>query len=87
MDLQLKDKTALVTGASVGIGRAIAEALAAEVSGSRCRPGAPTSCASWLTEIVAGGAAPVIIESDPRRGTPRAWRRRRATAWVRSTSS
>ena len=30
MDLQLKDKTALVTGASVGIGRGIALALAAE---------------------------------------------------------
>jgi len=30
MDLKLKDKTALVTGASVGIGRAIAMGLAAE---------------------------------------------------------
>jgi len=30
MDMQLKGKTALVTGASVGIGAAIAKALAAE---------------------------------------------------------
>lgn len=30
MDLQLNDKTALITGASMGIGHAIARGLAAE---------------------------------------------------------
>ena len=65
MDLQLTGKTALVTGASMGIGRAIAKGLAAEgvklCVAARRRP--------LLQELgrevaAAGGAAPVIVEVD-----------------------
>ncbi|HSI55539.1 MAG TPA: SDR family oxidoreductase [Ramlibacter sp.] len=65
MDLQLNDKTALVTGASVGIGRAIALSLAAEgvhlaVSARRVE-----KLEELSREIVAaGGKQPVVIESD-----------------------
>lgn len=65
MDLQLTGKTALVTGASVGIGRAIAKALAAEgvrvaVSARRVE-----KLEELAAEIVAaGGQKPVVIQSD-----------------------
>jgi 3-oxoacyl-[acyl-carrier protein] reductase len=65
MDLQLKGRTALVTGASVGIGRAIAKALAAEgvrvaVSARRLE-----KLEELAAEIVAGGGErPVVIASD-----------------------
>lgn len=65
MDLQLRGRTALVTGASVGIGRGIAKALAAEgvrvaVSARRVE-----KLQELSAEIVsAGGPEPVIIESD-----------------------
>jgi 3-oxoacyl-[acyl-carrier protein] reductase len=65
MDLKISDKTALVTGASVGIGRAIAKALAAEgvhvaVSARRIE-----KLEELSAEIVAaGGKKPVLIRSD-----------------------
>lgn len=65
MDLQLKDKTALVTGASTGIGRSIAIALAGEgvrVAISARRVELLNAVAG---EIVAlGGVRPLVIESD-----------------------
>ncbi|MEY4882281.1 MAG: 3-oxoacyl-[acyl-carrier-protein] reductase FabG [Pseudomonadota bacterium] len=65
MDLKLKDKTALVTGASTGIGRSIALALAGEgvrVAISARRVALLNGVAD---EIVAlGGVRPVVIESD-----------------------
>lgn len=65
MDLQLTGKTALVTGASVGIGRAIAKALAAEgvrVAVSARRMEKLEELAGEI--VAAGGAQPVLIHSD-----------------------
>lgn len=65
MELGLKDKTALVTGASMGIGRGIAEALARE--GVRLAIAARRT--PLLEEVAAGivsrgGVKPVIIVQD-----------------------
>jgi len=65
VDLQLEDKTALVTGASVGIGRAIAKGLALE--GARI---AVAARRGELLEILAqeieaqGGPRPALIIQD-----------------------
>ena len=65
MDLQLAGRTALVTGASAGIGRGIALGLAAE----GVRLAITARRVERLTElsaaiVAAGGHAPVVIEAD-----------------------
>jgi 3-oxoacyl-[acyl-carrier protein] reductase len=65
MDLQLREKTALVTGASMGIGRAIVKGLAAE--------GVHVAAVARRTELLetlsdeivaAGGERPALIHQD-----------------------
>jgi 3-oxoacyl-[acyl-carrier protein] reductase len=65
MDMQLQDKTALVTGASVGIGRGIARALAAEGVRLAITARRADKLKEVADEIVAaGGKPPVLIEQD-----------------------
>jgi 3-oxoacyl-[acyl-carrier protein] reductase len=65
MDLQLNDKTALVTGASMGIGRAIAKGLAAEGVKLAIAARRGNLLEALAEEIVgAGGAKPAMIEID-----------------------
>jgi 3-oxoacyl-[acyl-carrier protein] reductase len=65
MDLQLKDKTALVTGASMGIGRAIAKALAAEGVKIAIVARRRNLLEALADEIAgAGGAKPIVFETD-----------------------
>jgi 3-oxoacyl-[acyl-carrier protein] reductase len=65
MDLQLQGRSALVTGASVGIGRGIALALAAEGVRLALSARRREKLEELSAEITAaGGHAPVIIEQD-----------------------
>ena len=65
MDLQLQDKTALVTGASVGIGRGIARALAAEGVRVAITARRADKLREVAAEIVAaGGKEPLLLEQD-----------------------
>lgn len=65
MDMQLNGKTALVTGASVGIGRAIAKALAAEGVRVALAARRADALAQLADEISTSGAPkPLVITSD-----------------------
>lgn len=65
MDLQLQNKTALVTGASQGIGRAIAKGLAREGAKVAVVARRTDELKKLAAEIhTAGGSAPVILKAD-----------------------
>ena len=65
MDLQLDGKTALVTGASAGIGRGIALALAAEGVRLAVTARRRDKLDALAADVAAaGGVSPVIIEQD-----------------------
>jgi len=65
MDLQLRDRTAVVTGASMGIGRAIAKGLAAEGVRVAAVARRVEPMEAMADEVVAaGGVRPVLIRLD-----------------------
>ena len=65
MDMQLSDKTAVVTGASMGIGNAIARGLAAE-GVQLCVVARRRNLLEKLSQTIvsAGGKAPFLVELD-----------------------
>jgi 3-oxoacyl-[acyl-carrier protein] reductase len=65
MDLQLRDKTALVTGASMGIGRAIAKGLVMEGVRVAAVARRVELMEAMADEVVAaGGPRPVLVRQD-----------------------
>lgn len=65
MDLKMNGKTALVTGASQGLGRAIVKVLAAEGVTVFATARDPELLASLAREVEAdGGARPIVFEQD-----------------------
>ena len=71
MDMQLNDKTALVTGASVGIGEGIALALAAEgvqLALTARRLDKLQAVAAAI--VAAGGKVPILSPGHVCRGRP-----------------
>ena len=89
MDLDLKSKTAVVTGASIGIGRAIAKGLALE----GVRVVAVARRKDLLEQLVqevqaAGGAAVIPVTQDIMAGRCRetSWRPPRSPSSAMSTS-
>ena len=82
--LDLTDKRALVTGASGGIGSAVAKALHAQgatVALSGTRVDALEALAGEL-----GGRAHAVPAIYPMRAAPMRWPRRRARPWAGSIS-
>jgi len=87
MDLQLRGRTALVTGASMGIGRAIALGLAVEGVAVAIVARRKELLDALAAEIVAaGGPRPAVVVADVMMTPPSASAPRRSPRSARSTS-
>ena len=90
MNLELSDKTALVTGASRGIGRAVALGLAREGARLVIAARRVNLLEELARDIVSARAPePLIIETDlyQEGSAETGWRRPRAWPWATSISS